>query len=267
MLCLHQKGESHALREPATPSGNRMREDSNAGGHAVPRKRRGNERVRKLIVIEGLDGSGKATQSKLLAARLAESGRHVRKVSFPDYESPSSALVKMYLAGEFGSKPDDVNAFAASSFYAVDRYASFKKDWEQDWNTGVVIADRYTTSNAIHQCSKLEKKDWDRYLDWLFHYEYELLGIPEPSAVIYLRVDPEVSQRLMSSRYEGHEEKKDIHEKNVEYLKRCQAAADYCCQKLGWQVVDCAQDGKMRTIDDIGSNITMLAEKLLHDLE
>lgn len=219
--------------------------------------------TQKLIVIEGLDGSGKATQAKLLAEGLKVDGMTVREVSFPDYQSPSSSLVKMYLGGEFGSHPDDVNAYAASSFYAVDRYASFKKDWREDWERGIVIADRYTTSNAIHQCSKIPKDKWDSYLDWLFHYEYELLGIPEPELVIYLRVDPEVSQRLVTERYEGQEEKKDIHEKDLEYLRNCQVAADYCSKRLEWKVVECCKNDEMRSIEDIQNDIQSIINSLL----
>lgn len=211
--------------------------------------------TKKLIVIEGLDGSGKATQAELLCEGLRKQGVKERKVSFPDYDSESSALVKMYLSGQFGSKPDDVNAFAASSFYAVDRYASFKKGWSEDYASGVIVADRYTTSNAIHQCSKLPEEQWDAYLDWLFDFEYLKLGIPEPSMVVYLRVDPEVSQKLITGRYEGQEEKKDIHEKNVAYLNRCRAAADYCAEKLGWKTIECAHDGEMRSIEDIRKEI------------
>lgn len=214
--------------------------------------------MNKLIVIEGLDGSGKATQAKLLASNLQEMGRTVRQVSFPDYDSDSSALVKMYLAGEFGEKPGDVNAYAASSFYAVDRYASFKKDWEKDYNNSIVIADRYTTSNAIHQCSKLDKAEWDGYIDWLFDFEYRLLGIPAPDLVIYLKVDPEVSQKLLAKRYEGDISKEDIHEKDREYLGRCQEAAAYCVERLGWKAVDCTANGAMRLVEDIQSEIQTL---------
>ena len=142
----------------------------------------------KLIVIEGLDGSGKATQAKLLAQHLASQGLPVREVTFPDYASDSSALIKMYLAGQFGSKPDDVNAYAASSFFAVDRYASYKTDWGRFYEEGgVVIADRYTTSNAVHQCSKLPPEQWEEFLHWLFDYEFHLLGLPAPDSVIYLQ--------------------------------------------------------------------------------
>lgn len=168
----------------------------------------------KLIVLEGLDGSGKATQAKLLAEHLAAQGVPVQKITFPDYASDSSALVKMYLAGQFGQHPDDVNAYAASSFYAVDRYASYKTSWGSFYEQGgVIIADRYTTSNAVHQCSKLPQEQWEEYLHWLFDYEFRLLGLPAPDRVIYLQVDPAVSQRLMTQRYHGDESKKDVHER------------------------------------------------------
>ena len=164
----------------------------------------------------------------------------------------------MYLAGEFGKKPGDVNAYAASSFYAVDRYASYKKDWEEAYKTGIIIADRYTTSNAIHQCSKLDESEWDGFLDWLFDFEYKKLGIPEPDVVVYLRVDPEVSQELLKSRYHGDLSHEDIHEKDREYLNRCQKAADYCAEKLGWKTIECTENGTMRSIEDIQANIKAL---------
>lgn len=213
----------------------------------------------KLIVIEGLDGSGKATQAKLLALALEENGERVKKITFPDYESESSALVRMYLHGEFGSKPGDVNAYAASAFYAVDRYASFKKDWGEVYQSGgLIIADRYATSNGIHQCSKLDESEWDEYLKWLDDFEYKKLGIPAPDVVIYLKADTDISQKLMSGRYGGDESKKDIHEGDIEYLRRSQKAAAYCAQKLGWKTVECVQDGKMRTIEDIHNEIMTL---------
>ncbi len=221
--------------------------------------------MKKLIVIEGLDGSGKATQAELLTERLREQGIRVRQVSFPNYESDSSALVKMYLKGEFGSHPDDVNAYAASSFYAVDRYASFMKDWEKDWKSGVIIADRYTTSNAIHQCSKIPREQWDEYMNWLFYYEYDLLGIPAPDFTIYLRVDPEVSQRLLKRRYEG-QDKRDIHEKDVEYLARCQEVAGYCAERLGWRVVECTKNSVMRSIDSIQTEVLSDVDDCLKEL-
>ena len=210
----------------------------------------------KLIVIEGLDGSGKGTQAALLTETLQAAGKKVRKVSFPAYESNSSALVKMYLAGEFGKDPGDVNAYAASAFYAVDRFASFKKDWKDFYTDGgIIVADRYTTSNAVHQCSKLPEEEWDGYLSWLFDFEYNLMGIPAPDAVIYLQVDPVVSQRLMTGRYHGDESKKDIHESNTDYLAQSRRAAEYCARKLNWEIISCVENDAMRTINEIHSEI------------
>lgn len=214
----------------------------------------------KLIVIEGLDGSGKATQAKRLTEALVEKGIPVREVSFPDYGSDSSALVRMYLSGQFGTDPQDVNAYAASSFFAVDRFASYKKDWCRDYARGVVIADRYTTSNAVHQCSKLPKEQWEDFLNWLFDFEYKKLGIPAPDRVIYLNVDPAVSQALMTARYSGDESKKDIHERDIAYLRHSREAAAYCAEKLGWETVDCCRDGQMRSIEDIHKDVMKLLE-------
>lgn len=214
----------------------------------------------KLIVIEGLDGSGKATQAKRLTEALVEKGIPVREVSFPDYGSDSSALVRMYLSGQFGTDPQDVNAYAASSFFAVDRFASYKKDWHRDYARGVVIADRYTTSNAVHQCSKLPKEQWEDFLNWLFDFEYKKLGIPSPDRVIYLNVDPAVSQALMTARYRGDENKKDIHERDIAYLRHSREAAAYCAEKLGWETVDCCRDGQMRSIEDIHKDVMKLLE-------
>ncbi len=213
----------------------------------------------KLIVIEGLDGSGKATQAKLLTQALAEQGENVKGITFPDYDSESSALVRMYLHGDFGSKPGDVNAYAASAFYAVDRYASYKTSWGELYKQGgVIIADRYATSNGIHQCSKLDESLWDEYLKWLDDFEYKKLGIPAPDMVIYLKADTDVSQKLMTGRYGGDESKKDIHEGDLEYLRRSQKAAAYCADKLGWKTVECVKDGQMRSIEDIHNEIMTL---------
>lgn len=217
----------------------------------------------KLIVIEGLDGSGKATQAKLLTETLKKENVAVRQVAFPDYESDSSALVKMYLAGEFGVKPGDVNAYAASAFFAVDRFASFKRGWQEDYRNGVIVADRYTTSNGVHQCSKLEPEEWDAFLGWLFEFEYDRMGIPSPDLVIYLKVDPEVSQKLMTGRYQGDESKKDIHERDLDYLKKSRMAANYCSDKLGWKIVECCEDGHMRTIEEIHADVMKMVRKEL----
>ena len=213
----------------------------------------------KLIVIEGLDGSGKGTQAAELAKNLAAGGAPVRKVSFPDYTSDSSALVKMYLSGQFGKDPQDVNAYAASTFYAVDRFASFKRDWGGFYEGGgIVVADRYTTSNAVHQCSKLPQEQWDAFLAWLFDFEYHLLGIPSPDLVVYLSVDPAVSQRLMTGRYQGDESRKDIHEGNLAYLRRSRLAAEYCSSRLDWRQIECCRGGQMRTVEAIQADILAL---------
>ena len=210
----------------------------------------------KLIVFEGTDGSGKATQTELLCRTLTEQGVPFRRLSFPRYSEESSALIRLYLGGAFGSHPDDVNAYAASSFYAVDRYASYKKDWGSFYeNGGIVIADRYTTSNAVHQCSKLPPEQWEAFLGWLFDFEFHLLGLPAPDKVIYLQVDPAVSQKLMTARYHGDESKKDVHEKDTEYLARSRAAAEYCAAHLGWQTVHCTSGGAMRSIEDIQAEV------------
>lgn len=210
----------------------------------------------KLIVIEGLDGSGKATQAKRLAAFLQHEGKPVREISFPNYDSDSSALVRMYLSGAFGTEPGDVNPYAASSFFAVDRYAGMKQDWGRFYDDGgILIADRYTTSNAIHQCCKLPKEQWDTYLHWLFHYEYELLGLPAPDLVVYLRLGIETSQRLMSERYHGDEKKKDIHESNMSYLEQAHIAADYCARKFDWNTVDCSDADGLRCVEAIGDDV------------
>ncbi len=209
-----------------------------------------------LIVIEGLDGSGKSTQIELLKQRFTEDGVSVRQIKLPDYEDKSSTLVKMYLGGEFGKNPDDVNIYAASSFYAVDRFASYKRHWQEDYLSGtVILADRYTTSNAVHQSVKLPAQQWNTYLDWLTDYEYNKMGIPKPTCVIYLDMPVEISQRLMSKRYKGNEEKKDIHEANVEYLLKCRTAAMFAAEKFGWSVIKCSEDGEPLTIKEINNAI------------
>lgn len=214
----------------------------------------------KLIIFEGLDGSGKGTQTDLLCQALRAKGEDPMQITFPDYESDSSALVKMYLSGKFGQKPDDVNAYASSTFYAVDRFASYKTRWGDFYrHGGLVISDRYTTSNAVHQCSKLPPMHWDGFLEWLFDFEYKKLGIPQPDAVIYLSVEVEVSQRLIAERYHGDANKMDIQEKDTEYLERSRVAAEYCARKLGWERIVCTreEDGRrvMRSVEDIHAEV------------
>ena len=218
----------------------------------------------KLIVFEGTDGSGKATQTALLCRELESRGVPFRKLEFPRYKEESSALLRLYLSGAFGTDPADVNAYAAATFFSVDRYASFKQDWGGWYRQGgLVIADRYTTSNAVHQCSKLPPEQWESFLGWLFDYEFHLLGLPAPDEVIYLQVDPAVSQKLMTGRYHGDESRKDVHEKDIEYLARSRRAAEYCAAHLGWATVHCTENGAMRTIEEIQAEVRALAEKEL----
>ena len=217
----------------------------------------------KLVVLDGLDGSGKSTQFELLQKAMQQNGRKVCPISFPDYGEPSSALVKMYLAGEFGSDASSVNAYAASSFYAVDRYASYKKFWQKDYEAGaLVLAARYTTSNAIHQMGKLPGSEWNTYLDWLMDYEYRLLGLPKPDLVIFLDMPPEVSQKLLSGRYGGDEAKKDIHESNRAYLLSCREAALYAAKRQGWTVLPCSENGAPRSIGEIQKDLVNLTDGL-----
>lgn len=211
----------------------------------------------KLIVIEGLDGSGKSTQTPLIAEELRRQGREVRIVSFPVYESDSSALVRMYLDGEFGNKPGDVNAYAASSFYAVDRFASYAKDWKEFYERpdSIVLATRYTSSNEIHQLAKLERDEWDDFISWAEDFEHEKLGIPRPDMVLYLDMKYEIAMELVSGRSEKTGQKKDIHELDEDYMLRCHKAAAFASAKLGWKNVVCYEDKAPITPEEISVKI------------
>lgn len=199
----------------------------------------------KLYVLEGLDGSGKSTQFECLDKILGEKMIRHKAISFPDYCQPSSEPVKMYLGGQISQNADDVNAYAASSFYAVDRYISYKKFWEADYAAGkLILASRYVSSNAIYQMAKLPRDKWDGYLDWLCNYEYELMELPRPDRVVFLDMDLNVSQKLLSSRYEGDNSKRDIHEVNIGYLSKCREAAYYSANKLGWDVLKCSDENE-----------------------
>ena len=212
----------------------------------------------KLIVIEASDGSGKATQAKLLYDRLAAENFNVKKVEFPDYKSNSSALIKMYLRGEFGTDPNDVNPYAASTFYTVDRYASFKKDWESFYqNGGIVIADRYVTSNMVHQAAKISSNaERKEFLDWLWDLEFIKFKLPVPDCVIFLDMPPEFSQRLIINRSnKAGEQEKDIHERNLDYLVHSYNNACALGLEYGWRRVSCIQDGQLRSIEEIHGDI------------
>lgn len=210
----------------------------------------------KIIVIDGLDGCGKSTQLELIEKKLAGMGKPVKAISFPDYNSPSSALVRMYLGGEFSDDPDDVNAYAASSFYAVDRYASYMKHWKEEYCAGAfILAARYVSSNAVHQMVKLAENEYDGYLEWLYDYEHEKLGLPRADSVIFLDMPIEVSQKLLSKRYNEDESRKDIHEAHVGYLEKCRGAALYAAKKLGWTVIECSDGNKPYSVRNISEKI------------
>ncbi|MBQ7230785.1 MAG: deoxynucleoside kinase [Oscillospiraceae bacterium] len=210
----------------------------------------------KLIVIEGTDGSGKSTQFRLLTQRVEAEGLEFRKLVFPQYAEESSALIRMYLGGQFGDKPSDVNAYAASAFYAVDRYASYKKVWGQWYeNGGLVLSDRYTTSNAVHQASKEPQETRGEFLRWLYEFEYDKLGLPRPDLTIYLDVPTEYTEQLMRSREAATGTSADIHEQDLEYLSTCRRMGRTAAEFYNWTVIECVRDGAMRTIEDIHEEI------------
>ncbi len=210
----------------------------------------------KLIVIEGTDGSGKSTQFRLLSQRLEAESKAFRRLVFPRYSEPSSALIRMYLGGEFGTDPSDVNGFAASAFFAVDRYASYKQDWGKWYEEGgLVVSDRYTTSNAVHQASKEEGEKKAEFLRWLYEFEYDRLGLPRPDLVLYLDVPTEFTEQLMRQREADTNTKADIHEKDMSYLATCRETGRAAANYYGWTVISCVKDGKMRSIEDIHQEI------------
>ena len=220
----------------------------------------------KLIVIEGTDGSGKSTQFKKLTERVTAEGVAFQKLVFPQYSEPSSALIRMYLGGEFGAKPSDVNAYAASAFYAVDRYASYKKSWGEWYNNGgLILCDRYTTSNAVHQASKEPKEKQQAYLKWLYEFEYEKLGMPAPDLVIYLDVPTDYTEKMMRKREQDTNTTADIHEKDHAYLATCREMGRSAAQYYGWRIIDCVKDGHMRSIEDIHEEISRLVRQCLED--
>ncbi|MFC2768488.1 MAG: dTMP kinase [Mitsuokella sp.] len=219
----------------------------------------------KLITIEAGDGSGKATQTKLLCDRLQAEGRRVRRIAFPVYESDSSALVRMYLAGDFGAHADDVSAYAASTFFAVDRYASYRTAWKADYEAGaIILADRYTTSNMVHQAVKIEDaKERDSFLDWLWDFEFAKLGLPVPDRVIFLDMAPDVADRLIEARAKKEHMAKDIHEKDRDYLRRCHAAYCMLAEKYGWQRIACSEGGAPRARAAIHADVYAAVQAVL----
>ncbi len=219
----------------------------------------------KLFVIDGTDGSGKQTQFDLLKKHLDEDHIEYRTVSFPNYDSPSSSLVKMYLSGEFGENAQEISPYIASTFYAVDRYATFKKDFFQYYNDGgIILADRYTTANMVHQAGKIkDKEERKKYLDWLFDLEFNIYGLPKPTTVFFLNMPPEKVKELIKNRENKftHDTKKDIHERNPEHLKDAYQAACDLVSTYGWNQIDCVKDDEIRTREDIHNEIYSIVKK------
>lgn len=222
-----------------------------------------------VIVVDGTDASGKKTQSDILCRTLGDKyGLRVRELSFPDYDDPSSTLVKMYLGGEFGKHPNDTNAYAASSFFAVDRYASFVRHWKRDYEDEktVIFLNRYTTANAVHQLAKIaDPAEKSAFLDWLYDYEFVKLGLPVPDLVFYLEMPPEYAKQLLEKRCLETGAKKDIHEADGAHLKAAFDAAHFAASRWGWQVVPCVRAGAIRTREDIAAELEKSAVEKLRE--
>ena len=211
----------------------------------------------KLIVFEGTDGSGKSTQFARMCQRLEEEGKSFQRLIFPQYDKPSSTLLRMYLGGEFGSRPEDVNAYAASTFYAVDRYASMKQVWGDYYRDGgLMLADRYITSNAVHQAAKVPAQERPAFFEWLFDFECNKLGLPEPDMVIYLDMPTEKAVENLRRRENDTNTKADIHEVDTAYLTLCRETAGQAADCLGWKRIACVdKNGNLRTIEDLHEEI------------
>lgn len=220
----------------------------------------------KLIVLEGTDGSGKSTQFHLLTQRLEAEGVAFRKLVFPQYSEPSSALIRMYLNGEFGRHPGDVNAYAATAFYAVDRYASFQKVWRKEYEAGgLILSDRYTTSNAVHQGSKLAPPQRRAFFQWLEEFECDRLGLPRPDLVIYLDVPTDLTEVMLRKRERDTHTRGDIHEQDLHYLRLCRETGQEAAAYFHWHIISCDWEGALRPISEIHQDIYNLVQTCLKE--
>ena len=220
----------------------------------------------KLIVFEGTDGSGKSTQFELLAKQLEAEQIGFQRLRFPQYEEPSSALIRMYLGGAFGDDPEAVNAYAASTFYAVDRYASYQRVWKDYYQGGgLVVSDRYTTSNAVHQGSKVPEGERAEFFRWLYDLEYDRMGLPRPDLVVLLDMPVELSEQLMRKREQSTGTHADIHERDEDYLKKCRDVALHAAKYYGWRTVSCAKNGAIRGVEDIHEEVYAIVKSCLED--
>ena len=218
----------------------------------------------KLIVFEGTDGTGKSTQCARACKRLEAQGVRFQNIKFPQYDEPSSALIKMYLAGEFGKDPDTINPYAASTFYAVDRYAGFARGWKAFYDEGgVIVCDRYTTSNAVHQGSKVPEAERAEFFRWLYDLEYDRMGLPRPDLVVLLDMPVEVSEQLMRKREQSTGTHADIHERDEAYLEKCRAVARQAAEYYGWKRVSCVQSGTLRSVEEIHEEVFSIVRTCL----
>ena len=217
------------------------------------------KKLGKLIVIEGSDGAGKATQTRKLFERLSDLEGAVRRISFPNYESDSSALIRMYLRGDFGGTAEEVNPYAAATFYAVDRFAGYF-NWKKFYHDGgIILSDRYVESNMVYQSAKLAKKaERDKFLKWLEDLEYNRYKLPRADLTIFLDMPPEVSAILRKQR--GRE---DIHESDAAYMAKIYATYKELAKKYNWKVVECAQGTFARSPTDIFEDVFPLVEEIL----
>ena len=218
----------------------------------------------KLVVFEGTDGSGKSTQFRLAREALTAAGQSFRTMTFPRYKEESSALVRLYLSGRFGSKPSDVNAYAASTFYAVDRYAGYKEEWGGYYEEGgLMVSDRYTTSNAIHQASKLPPEEREEFFRWLGDFEYGRLGLPQPDLVLWMDMPIERTVENLRRRESDTNTTADIHEVDTDYLRACYSAAAQAAEFYGWKAVRCVDgSGALRTVEDIHREVMELLKSI-----
>ena len=217
----------------------------------------------KLIVFEGIDGSGKSTQFEMMCKRLSDEGRQFKRLVFPRYSEPSSALIKMYLGGDFGENPDSVNAYAASSFYAVDRYASFIQDWcEYHKSGGLILTDRYTTSNALHQGAKIAPAEREDFFKWLYDYEFNLLGLPAPDIVFFMDIDAKFAVTRLERRQNETGTDADIHEKDMKYLEHCAQSGKHAASQFGWHRIRCMHEDTERDTEEIHTEVYDLISML-----
>lgn len=213
----------------------------------------------KIFVIEGTDGSGKQTQVQKLQERFDKEKIDYKMVSFPNYNSPTSALVKMYLAGEFGENAQEISPYIASTFYAVDRYGTYQKELKEYYeNGGIIIADRYTTANMVHQAGKIkDDTEREKFLEWLYDFEFNIYKLPKPTKAFFINMPPEYALKLIENRANKftNEQTKDIHERDKNHIVNSYEAACKVVDKYNWYNVKCVSNGEIRSIEDIHEEI------------